>query len=446
MDKRLAKKTDAILFAKIENDGYHLGAQRRPIDHNDLPAAVRNIKGWLESVRNGTVFDVASIANLSLVAKVKIGENGEWNLSSDRYRDDRKRHSQFDLLPFDQICTLEYGAALPKEKRIDGEYPVLGSNGITGYHNEYLIEGPAVIVGRKGSVGEVTYIEENCYPIDTTYYVNRISPEKCDIRYLYHVLKTLDLPSLKGGAGIPGLNRKEVYEKHKIPLPPLEVQKEIVAEIEGYQKIIGGARQVIENYQSRISIHPDWPMMELGEVCNIKSGGTPSRDIDEYWNGNIPWVGSTVCKDVAIHEAQEFITQKGIEDSSAKIFPKKTTLIALVGATIGKTGLLEFDCATNQNIAGLYPNKPTELLPDFVFYSAQTLYQEFMKLGEGKFRMANLSFLRSLKIAVPDIETQRAIVAQIETEQRLVNANKELIRIFEDKIKAVINRVWGEIA
>lgn len=265
LDKRLAKKTDAILFAKIENDGYHLGAQRRPVDNNDLPSAVNNIKGWLGSVRNGAAFDVSHITNLSLVTKEKIGENGEWSLNGDRYCEDSKRHSQFDLLPFDQVCTLEYGAALPKEKRIDGEYPVLGSNGITGYHNEYLIKGPAVIVGRKGSVGEVTYIEDNCYPIDTTYYIHRISPEKCDIRYLYHVLKTLDLPSLKGGAGIPGLNRKEVYEKHKIPLPPLEVQKAIVAEIEGYQKIIDGARQVVENYQPRIPIHPNWPMVELGK-------------------------------------------------------------------------------------------------------------------------------------------------------------------------------------
>ncbi|MDV6340947.1 N-6 DNA methylase [Nitrosomonas sp. Is24] len=252
LDKRLAKKTDAILFAKIDNDGFNLGAQRRPIDKNDLPAAVRNIKAWLASLHNGAAFDVESIANLNLVAKEKIGENGDWNLSGDRYRDDNKRHSQFDLLPFDQVCTLEYGAALPKEKRIDGEYPVLGSNGITGYHNEYLVEGPAVIVGRKGSVGEVTYIEENCYPIDTTYYINRTSPDKCDIRYLYHVLKTLDLPSLKGGAGIPGLNRKEVYEKHKIPLPPLEVQKAIVAEIEEYQNRIETLKREIIEQEEKI--------------------------------------------------------------------------------------------------------------------------------------------------------------------------------------------------
>ena len=64
----------------------------------------------------------------------------------------------------------------------------------------------------------------------------------------------------------------------RFPLPPLEVQKEIVAEIEGYQKIIDGARQVVENYQPRIPIHPDWPMAELGDVCDVKSGGTPEAE------------------------------------------------------------------------------------------------------------------------------------------------------------------------
>lgn len=352
--------------------------------------------------------------------------------------------------PFDQICTLEYGAALPKEKRIDGEYPVLGSNGITGYHNEYLIEGPAVIVGRKGSVGEVTYIEENCYPIDTTYYINRISPEKCDIRYLYHVLKTLDLPSLKGGAGIPGLNRKEVYEKHKIPLPPLEVQKEIVVEIEGYQKIIDGARQVVENYQPRISIDPDWPMVALGEICDIKSGGTPSRSIEEYWNGDIPWITTTLIGFNIIEAANEFITNEGLKHSSTWIVPRGTLLLAMYGQGItrGKVAILGIDAAINQACAA-FTIKSETLTSDYLFRILEAKYDDLRRISDARGgNQSNLSaqVLKQYKIPLPDPDTQSAIVAQIEIEQHLVNANKELIRIFEDKIKAVINRVWGETA
>ena len=92
----------------------------------------------------------------------------------------------------------------------------MGSNGVSGYHNEFLIKGPAIIVGRKGSAGEVAYIDSDCFPIDTTYYVKVIDPKRTDIKYLYHLLKTLDLPSLRGGAGIPG-SRNDVYQKYRLP-------------------------------------------------------------------------------------------------------------------------------------------------------------------------------------------------------------------------------------
>ena len=145
----------------------------------------------------------------------------------------------------------------------------MGSNGISDYHSEYLIEGPAIIVGRKGSAGEVSYVESNCFPIDTTYYVKLVNPDCTDIRYLHHLLKTLDLPSLRGGAGVPGLNRNDVYQKYKLPLPPLEVQRELVAEIESYQRVIYGARAVVDNWRPRVDVDPEWPMSRLSAVCTV---------------------------------------------------------------------------------------------------------------------------------------------------------------------------------
>ena len=190
----------------MENDGFGLGAQRRAIEKNDLPKVEAGIHKYLHILLTGeSVLDCKP--NLGLIfKKIKIASNGDFNLGGDRYRSGMVRQSAFPLRRFEDVCTLEYGASLPKDKRINGPFPVVGSNGITGYHNEYLIEGPAIIVSRKGSAGEVTLIEKNCFPIDTTYYIKQTCPKESNIRFLYYLLKTLDLPELRGGAGIPGLN------------------------------------------------------------------------------------------------------------------------------------------------------------------------------------------------------------------------------------------------
>jgi len=252
LDKSLARQSDTIGFFKVENDGFGLGAQRRAFDKNDLPQVKAELATYLQALRSQQpTSDIQPTSGL-IVSKVKIAANGDYNLSGDRYREGDSRNSAFPLRRFEEVCTLEYGASLPKEKRIDGPYPVVGSNGITGFHSAYLVKGPAIIVGRKGSAGEVTLIENNCFPIDTTYYVKQTNPAESNISFLFWLLKTLNLPELRGGAGIPGLNRTDVYETHQIPLPPLEVQKEIVAEIEGYQNEIARLKSAIEEEEKKI--------------------------------------------------------------------------------------------------------------------------------------------------------------------------------------------------
>ena len=201
----------------------------------------------------------------------------------ERYRIRSHQSSRYDLVPFEAVCTLEYGASLPKKTRVDGPYPVMGSNGVSGFHNKYLIEGPSIIVGRKGSAGEVTYVEKNCFPIDTTYYVKLTDTSRTNLVFVYLMLKGLNMSGLRDGAGVPGLNRKDVYSRYRLPLPPLPVQKEIVAEIEGYQKVIDGARAVVDNYRPHISVGLDWPTVALGDVCERLQYGL-STPHQHMWN------------------------------------------------------------------------------------------------------------------------------------------------------------------
>lgn len=136
---------------------------------------------------------------------------------------------------FSSVATLEYGKALKESNRVKGEYFVVGANGKIGTHNEYLVKAPCIIVGRKGSAGKVNYFTNNCFPIDTTYFVKPICD--VDMKYLYFQMRKLQLEQLVAGIGSPGLNRDEVY-KLSIPLPPIDKQKDIVAEIEKHEKVL----------------------------------------------------------------------------------------------------------------------------------------------------------------------------------------------------------------
>jgi type I restriction enzyme S subunit len=122
----------------------------------------------------------------------------------------------------------------------------------------------------------------------------------------------------------------------------------------------------------------DWKWVKLGEVCFTTSGGTPSRKESNYFNGNIPWVKSGELGNGLITDTEEKISEEAVKNSSAKIFPKGTLLIALYGATIGKLAFLGVDAATNQAICGIYKNKNIDsyYLYNYLFYKKQKLVNQ----------------------------------------------------------------------
>ena len=133
---------------------------------------------------------------------------------------------EWEVKTLDEKIRLEYGGALPELKRNDGNIPVIGSNGIVGYHNQYLVLGPAIVIGRKGSVGQINWIESNCYPIDTTYYVVSIDYNNTLFEFIKLLLQNCGLTDLQDESAVPGLNRKRVYAlKAAFPKAKKEQQK-----------------------------------------------------------------------------------------------------------------------------------------------------------------------------------------------------------------------------
>jgi restriction endonuclease S subunit len=148
-----------------------------------------------------------------------------------------------------------------------------------------------------------------------------------------------------------------------------------------------------------------------------------------------------------IQSADEFITQAGLENSAARMFSAGTVLMAMYGqgVTRGRVAILGIDATTNQACAAIEVASPS-IDRDFLYWSLAGKYLELRAISEsrgGNQSNLNSQLIREVNIPLPDLETQRAIVTEIEAEQALVNANRELIRRFEAKIKITIDRVWS---
>jgi type I restriction enzyme M protein len=466
LDKSLAKKTDKIAFFKVENDGFGLGAQRRAVEGDDLPFVLEEITNYELRIMNGEELITSADDRVLIVPKSKIAANGDYNLSGERYRDEAPKNLIFPLVKIGDICSTSSGGTPLSGNTAyyeGGKIPWLRSGEVAQgevFHSELLIteEGlknssakifpiNTVLVAMYGATaGEVGILR---FESATNQAVCGIMPnDQLDPKFLYLCLKA-NKPSLirlAGGGAQPNISQK-IIRDFEIPLPPIAIQKEIVAEIEGYQKVINGARAVIDNYRPHIAIDPDWEIVELGNLCVIKSGATPDRSNDSFWDGDIPWVTTTLINYEVIHQANEFITLEGLKNSSTWIVPKGTVLMAMYGqgVTRGRVAILGIDAAINQACAA-FQIKDNSLVPEYLFIILQSRYEDLRRISEARGgNQSNLSaqVLKEYSIPVPPIETQKAIVAEIEAEQALVNANRELIERFEKKIQTVLNRIWG---
>jgi len=469
LDKSLARKAETIAFFKIENDGFGLGAQRREIDKNDLPQAHAEIREYLRRLRAGeSVEDFQPTLGL-IMDKEKVSANGEYNLSGERYREGTSRASHYPLVPIGEVCVLIGGATPSKQ---DESYWQNGSvkwisskhidqrGNITGYEliSKKAVEETSTRIAPKNSTIIITRVSVGKYAYaDDDYAINqdltalvsrdreRLAPEF--IRAVAHHVAAVVERNAEG-IGVRGVTRDFLSEL-PIPLPPLEVQKEIVAEIEGYQKVIDGARAVLDNYRPHIPIHPDWPSEELGEICVFRRGpfgGSLKKDIFVKSGYAVYEQSHAIANDFS--EFRYFIDKEKFDEMRGfQVRPGE--LIMSCSGTMGKVAIIPKNAPTGVINQALLKLTPTDrVLGTFLklWMESENFQQSLADFTYGAAikNVASVEILKGLRLPLPPLATQQAIVAEIEAEQALVAANRELIARFEKKVEATLARVWGE--
>jgi restriction endonuclease S subunit len=252
---------------------------------------------------------------------------------------------------------------------------------------------------------------------------------RIDPRYAINVFKTTRFIDTIKSFAQKAVNQASVktsdLREIQIPLPPLEVQKEIVAEIEDYQKVINGARAILDNYRPHIPINPDWPMVELGVICDLYQPKTiTQQDLLEDGAYLVFGANGVIGRfDQYNHEEDE-------------------VLITCRGATCGTVNRSEPKSWITGNAMVAHP-KDDRISKDFLFSLLKGSDLGPTISGSAQPQITRQG-LAPFSIPLPPLAEQQAIVAEIEAEQALVNANRELITRFEAKIQTTLSRIWGD--
>jgi len=451
LDRAVAKASKHVAFFKIENDGFALGAQRKAVKGSQLAQVKAELGAWLQAARAGGGEGLES--NLGrAVERARLAEGGDYNLSAERYSLAEQRLSSFPIVSLGEIASIRMGETLIKGDLTGHGRPIFSADSSDkpwAYtENTKLSFGRnTLVIGARGTIGSIKHPNIDDFTATQTTIVVTADEAQISTEYLFRFLRAFDFEEITEGVGIPMITVKNV-SAIKLPLPPLDVQREIVAEVEGYQRVIDGARAVLDNYRPHIPVDPEWPLVRLGDAARVDSGFGFPLDHQGSSGEEFPFLK---VSDMNLPGNETFIvswnntvSQATLSELRAKAFPEGTIIFPKIGAAIAtnKKRILTKPSTFDNNVMGIVPDK-SALSGMFLYYWLADFDLSKWASTAQPPSMRKTTVEDEL-IPLPDLETQTAIAAEIEAEQALVNGNRDLIARFEKKIDAAIARVWGE--
>ena len=471
IDKSFARLKDEILFVKLNNDGFDLGAQRREIEGSEIPKIIRIIQKYHSNIETQTSDEEIIHHPLVIIAnKEKIAEQ-DYILVGERYKIDKPLATIYPVVPLSDICEINAENKNPALAFGDDEFIYIDissvENGTGKIDFSNKIKGSDAPSRAKRAVKKGDILFSTVRPNLKAYgYVER---EDCDCciastgfavisaktmvlsKYVYYMLYSepvqTQLASMMGKGAYPSVNQKDVSQI-QIPLPPLSVQEAMVTALDNYHKIIDGSKQVVDNYKPTIQYDSSWNKTKVGDVVEFISGVTLSVGECEDTNG-IPLITiADVTEDgyIKTDEIRKVLTDKKVNylQRGDLLFNWRNGSKNLVG----KTALFDMDgdYIFASFLLGIRPNTQ-KILSEFLWivlnqYRVEGRYMQFMRQNvNGLF---NREELKDVEIPCPPLDVQKGVVDRIFNEIRLVLQNKQLMSIFAQKSENKLSQVWGE--
>lgn len=365
------------------------------------------------------------------------------------------------LVKLGDILSLEYGDNLPADSRDSGDIPVYGSNGQVDTHSEPAVDKSGIILGRKGSIGEIEFSNEPFWPIDTTYYITDEKTEQ-NLQFLYYLLQNIQLERLNAASAIPGLNRNDTYGLNAI-ISPLEEQRKIATVLHNVDQAIQKLKEIIEQINRvrrgfvkervvaarsdgkhkegtigtrRVTIPENWSTVRLGDVAEIVSGKSFPRDHQKGHAGpravikvedmNLPG------NDKYIDNVTNRVTDEVLDELNKNVFTEDTVIHPRVGEALllNKTRLTTEKSAFDDNIMGWIPK---EINSEYLYY-ASTLVDFNAVAQAGTVPSINKEMAANFRFPYPPSEEQEEIasdLSQIDCQVSIYEVEKQRLQRFK---------------
>ncbi|MBI2046029.1 MAG: N-6 DNA methylase [Parcubacteria group bacterium] len=454
LDKTL--KPDQILFYEVENHGFSLNSNPAPIETNDLPHALEIIKKYRQNLQNGKQSTLDD-GKFYTISKQKILENSTVNLTGGIHKEKIVlRQEIHDIVELNEIINLDFGVRITKKNNTGSNYPVYGGGGESFRTDEFNRENDWVVSRFAMSANCVRYVSGKFFLLDSgfTFSIKDEYASKVSKKYIASVLLSIQnkIYAISRGGAQKNIDVKS-FKAIKIPLPPIKVQEQVVVELENYQKIIDGALAVVENYKPTIKANKDSEIINFGndEVVEIIDG-----DRGENYPPKSEFKTSGYCvflntKNVTqngfVFDEIDFISKERDEKLRKGKLHKNDVVLTTRG-TIGNSALNDKSVKYNQirlnsGMVVLRPNIK-RIDPSFLWnvVRSKSVQDQFLKIKSGSAQpQLPIRNLVTIEFPLPLLEAQKQIVAKIEEEQRIIEANKKMIEIMEQKISAVLSEV-----